>query len=350
MRATFTPEQREIGDTVAALAAGEKARARDALTGPWRAPACDGLLLGDFGLLGVPEAAGGVGSHLIDLLVAVEALGERLVPSRFPAHAAAVQLLCGGDRPDPLPDEVLSGGRVLTCAVDVPGGSGWADGVSPDPLVRTLVPYAAQADGVAVLGPDGVWTAEAAGVAARDSVDPSVPLSDVTLAAPGRVTPAGAGARRAALVVAAELCGVAQGAIDLAAEQARTRRQFGRVIGSFQGVAFQLAEAATARKAAWDLTLYAAWAVDTGRPDAGIQVHAAKAAAGRAAVFAAERCIQVHGGMGITMEADPHLFLRRALVLDARLGRGSWHRRRAGELRVGARVGESPVPGRTAAA
>ncbi|MFF0824654.1 acyl-CoA dehydrogenase family protein [Micromonospora haikouensis] len=348
MRATFTPEQREIGDTIAALASGESVRARDALTGPWQAPACDGPLLRDFGLLGVPEAAGGVGSHLIDLLVAVEALGERLVPSRFPAHAAAVQLLCGGDRPDPLPDEVLAGGRVLTCAVDVPGGSGWADAVSPDPLVRTLVPYAAQADGLAVLGPDGVWTAEAAGVAARDSVDPSVPLSDVTVAAPGRVTPAGAGVRRAALVVAAELCGVAQGAIDLAAEQARTRRQFGRVIGSFQGVAFQLAEAATARKAAWDLTLYAAWAVDTGRPDAGIQVHAAKAAAGRAAVFAAERCIQVHGGMGITMEADPHLFLRRALVLDARFGRGSWHRRRAGELRVGARAGEPPVP--TAAA
>jgi alkylation response protein AidB-like acyl-CoA dehydrogenase len=165
----------------------------------------------------------------------------------------------------------------------------------------------------------------------------SVPLSDVTLTEPVTVAPAGTGPWRATLVVAAELCGVAQGAIELAAEQARTREQFGRIIGSYQGVAFQLAEAATARKAAWDLTLYAGWAVDNHRPDAEIQVHAAKAAAGRAAVFAAERCIQVHGGMGITMEADPHLFLRRALVLDAVLGSGAWHRRRAGALRVAAR-------------
>ncbi|WFE93361.1 acyl-CoA dehydrogenase [Micromonospora sp. WMMD987] len=339
MRATFTEEQQEIGRTVGALADADRGTARAALSGRWQAPAGDGPLLRDFGLLGVPESAGGIGSSLIDLLVAVEALGERLVPSRFPAHAAAVQLLCGDERrTGPLPDEVLDGRRVLTCAVDVPGGSGWADRVPSDPLVRTLVPYAAQADGVVALGPAGVWFADPVRVTVRQSVDPSVPLADLTVAAPERTQPAGAGPLRAALVVAAELCGVAQGAVDLAAEQARTRRQFGRVIGEFQGVAFPLAEAATARKAAWDLTLYAAWAVDTGRPDAGIQVHAAKAAAGQAAVFAAERCIQVHGGMGITMEADPHLFLRRAFVLDARCGRGSWHRRRTGELRIRSRL------------
>ncbi|MFG2043487.1 acyl-CoA dehydrogenase family protein [Dactylosporangium sp. NPDC048998] len=344
MRATFTQEQLEIGKTVGSLAEGEGVTARDALSGPWRAPACDGPLLRDFGLLGVPEAAGGIGSSLIDLLVAVEALGERLVPSRFPAHMAAVQLLCGaGALSGALSGDVLDGRRVLTPAVGVPGAPGIPGTPetpgTPGTVVRTLVRYAAQADGFAALGDGGVWIAEAAGIAPRRSLDPSVPLSDVTLAAPepGGVALAGDGLRRSTLVVAAELCGVAQGAIDLAAEQARTRRQFGRVIGSFQGVAFQLAEAATMRKAAWDLTLYAAWAVDNARPDAEIQVHAAKAAAGRAAVFAAERCIQVHGGMGITMEADPHLFLRRAFVLDAAFGRGSWHRRRTGELRVRAR-------------
>ncbi|MET7422758.1 acyl-CoA dehydrogenase [Dactylosporangium sp. NPDC005555] len=316
MRATFTQEQLEIAKTVRSLVEGEGVTARDALEGGWRAPACDGPLLRDFGLLGVPEPAGGIGSDLIDLLVAVEVLGEHLVPSRFPAHAAAVQLLSGS----PLPEDVLSGERVLTPAMDGP----------------SLVRYAAQADGLAVLRPRGVGIAAVTGVVPRQSLDPSVPLSDVTLAGPAEVTPAGAGPWRAILVVAAELCGVAQGAIDLAAEQARTREQFGRVIGSYQGVAFQLAEAATVRKAAWDLTLYAGWAVDNGRADAEIQVHAAKAAAGRAAVFAAERCIQVHGGMGITMEADPHLFLRRALVLDAVLGSGASHRRRVGALRVAA--------------
>lgn len=212
MRATFTEEQQEIGRTVGALADADRGTARAALSGRWQAPAGDGPLLRDFGLLGVPESAGGIGSSLIDLLVAVEALGERLVPSRFPAHAAAVQLLCGdARRTGPLPDEVLDGRRVLTPAVDVPGGSGWADRVPADPLVRTLVPYATQADGVVALGPAGVWFADPVRVTVRQSVDPSVPLADLTVAAPERAQPAGAGPLRAALVVAAELCGVAQG-------------------------------------------------------------------------------------------------------------------------------------------
>ncbi|GAA1030112.1 acyl-CoA dehydrogenase family protein [Virgisporangium ochraceum] len=303
MRATFTQEQLEIAKTVRALVEGEAVTARTVLTaGEWTAPACDITLLRDFGLLGVPGE-----SALIDLLVAVEAIGATLVPSRFPWHAAAVQLLTG----TAIPADVLEGRRVLT-----PAGN--------------PVPYAAAANGFV----DGAIQ-EAAEIVPRRSLDPSVPLSSVTTKA---ATPASVdGQRRATLVVAAQLCGVAQGAIDLAADQARTRTQFGRVIGSFQGVAFQLADAATQRKAAWDLTLYAAWAVDNAMPEAEIQVHAAKAAAGKAAVFAAERCIQVHGGMGITMEADPHLYLRRALVLDALLGTGADHRRRVGELRISAR-------------
>ncbi|MEU5877831.1 acyl-CoA dehydrogenase [Spirillospora sp. NPDC047279] len=351
MEATFTQEQRDIEASLRSIAKEEKVTARDALEGEWAPPACDAVLLADFGLLGVPEAAGGMGSPLVDLLVAVEVLGEHLVPSRFPAHAAAVQLAAGLGA---LPDDVIEGRKVLTPAVDVPGASGWSgqgagappraaaaatDAAAADGLVRTLVPYAAQADGFAALGADGVWIAVPAGITARESFDPSVPLSDVTFSAPLDAAPAGSGPGRAALVAAAELCGVAAGAIELGAEYARTRKQFGRVIGSFQGVAFQLTDAVKYRKAAWDLTLYAAWAIDKGRPEAAGLVHAAKAAAGKAAVFAAERCIQVHGGMGITMEADPHLFLRRAHVLDAWLGRGSWHRRRVGELQVQQRRG-----------
>ncbi|TQM69685.1 alkylation response protein AidB-like acyl-CoA dehydrogenase [Actinomadura hallensis] len=331
MKATFTPEQRDIQESIRSIAKEEKTTAREALAREWRAPGCDAVLLGDFGLLGVPESAGGMGSSLVDLLVAVEVLGEHLVPSRFPAHAAAVQLAVGLGA---LPEDVLEGRTVLTPAVDVPGRHGWPGRGAADPLVRTLVPYAVQADRVVALDADGVWIAEPADITPRESFDPSMPLSDVTLAVPSDAAPAGPGAGRAALVAAAELCGVAGGAIGLAAEYARTRQQFGRVIGSFQGVAFQLADAVTRRKAAWDLTLYAAWAVDKGRPEAEGLVHAAKGAAGQAAVFAAERCIQVHGGMGITMEADPHLFLRRAHVLDAWLGRGRWHRRRVGELQV----------------
>lgn len=340
MRATFTQDQLDIAKTVSSLAEGGVGQARQALDGGWTAPPTDATLIRDFGLLGVPESAGGIDSSLIDLLVAVEALGEQVAPSRFPSHAAAIQLALGTGM---LPADVLEGRRVLTAAVDAPGHPGWADRSGSDLLVRTLVPYAAEADAVVGLSAHGVWISEPAGIVRRQSFDPSVPLDDVTLAVSDHPAPTGAGVQRATLVRAAELCGVAQGATDLAAGYARTREQFGRVIGSFQAVAFQLAEAATLRKAAWDLTLYAAWAVEQNRPEAAGQVHAAKAAAGKAAVFAAERCIQVHGGMGITMEADPHLYLRRAFVLDALSGRGSWHRRRAGELRVQARRTAAPA-------
>lgn len=136
--------------------------------------------------------------------------------------------------------------------------------------------------------------------------------------------------------LAAEAVGAMEAVHGLTLEYLKTRKQFGRPIGSFQGVAFQLADAFTTIAEAWNLCLYAAWALDVRNDDAELVAHQAKASAGRAALFAAERCIQVHGGIGITMEADPHLFLRRALAGDAWIGQGRWHDRRAGALRVAA--------------
>ena len=326
MRSTFTQDQLDLEKTVRSLAEADRGRARAALEQGWGETAGDVALRRDFGVLGVPESAGGVGSSLVDLMVAVEALGRQLSASSYVAHAAAVQLLVDSGLPL---DDALEGRVRWTPAVDPLTGH---------PETRTLVPCAAGVDAFAVHGPSGVRLATRAIVTERESFDPSRPMADV-VAEPGTAVPAGRGLQRATLVAAAELCGVAQGAIDLAAGYARQRTQFGRVIGSFQAVAFQLVDAVVARKAAWDLTLHAAWAVEHDRPEAELQVHAAKAAAGKAACFAAERCIQVHGGMGITMEADPHLYLRRAMVLDAWLGSGATHRRQAGRLRIAAHRG-----------
>ncbi|WP_232676223.1 acyl-CoA dehydrogenase family protein [Nocardioides sp. R-C-SC26] len=338
MRATFTQEQSDLEKTVRSVAEGERAHARHCLEHGWSAPASDAGLLRDFAVLGVPEADGGVGSSLVDLMIAVEALGRWAVPSRLSVHAAAVQALVGSDVDL---EPALEGREVWALAVDEPGVSGWAGLAdrADAPAAKTLVPDIG-ADAVVALGTDGARLVDAAGCdwTSRESLDEARPLADVVVTGAARASgPTQAeGPLRSALVVAAELCGLTQGALALAGDHARSRQQFGRVIGSFQGVAFQLADVAVAGKAAWDLTVHAAWAVENGRPDAAIQAHAAKAAAGKAAVFAAERCIQVHGGMGITREADPHLYLRRAFVLDATLGAGSWHRRRVGELRIAA--------------
>ncbi|MGH3441485.1 MAG: acyl-CoA dehydrogenase family protein, partial [Nitriliruptorales bacterium] len=171
-------------------------------------------------------------------------------------------------------------------------------------------------------------------------LDPTRPLADLAFDS-AAVASADAGAdsglRRATALLAAELAGVGRGAIDLAVEYAKVREQFGQAIGRFQGVAHQLADAWTAVEESWSLALYAAWAVAAEAADVDQAVHAAKAKAGEAAIHAAERCTQAHGGIGITWEADPHLYLRRALATDGWLGTAREHRRRLGALIVESR-------------
>ncbi|ROO85812.1 alkylation response protein AidB-like acyl-CoA dehydrogenase [Actinocorallia herbida] len=338
MPAIFTPEQLDLERTLLALGEQGPVLARAGHEQGWREPSFESVLMEDYGLVGVPEEAGGVGSGLVDLAVAVEALGRRLVPTRFVAQAAAVQLgLAAGIDVS----AAVEGGARWSPAVDEPGRDGFADPATDlvDGRVRgakTLVAFPEGADALVVSLPGRTALVPAEGVLVRASLDPSRPYGAVSLdTEPLAVGPAGDGLLRGAVLVAADLCGVARGAIELGAAYARERRQFGRPIGAFQGVAFQLVEAFVGLKAAWDLTLYAAWAVQEGEADAAAHAHAAKARAGEAAVFAAERAIQVHGGMGITHEADPQLYLRRALATEPWFGAPSWHRRALGRIRLG---------------
>jgi hypothetical protein len=113
--------------------------------------------------------------------------------------------------------------------------------------------------------------------------------------------------------VAADLVGVMAGALAIAAAHARTRRQFGRAIGSFQAVAHPLAEHHVSVQAARIATYYAAWTVEHGSPAQALQAaRVAKAFASEASRAATEAVVQVHGGIGFTWEHSAHLFLRRA--------------------------------------
>ena len=92
MRATFTDEQEQIEQTLAALGADGLEQARSCLEHGWSAPAAEGQLLGDFGVLGLPEELGGFGGTTVDIAVAVEALARTLVPTRLPVQLAAIQV------------------------------------------------------------------------------------------------------------------------------------------------------------------------------------------------------------------------------------------------------------------
>jgi len=120
---------------------------------------------------------------------------------------------------------------------------------------------------------------------------------------------------RLRLIDAAALAGISQAALEMAVAYAGTRAQFGRPIGSFQAVKHHCANMVSAARRARDQTCFAAVAIDEGRDDAALQVECALFVAGSAALDNAGKNIQVHGGMGFSDEADPHLLLKRAQLL-----------------------------------
>lgn len=122
----------------------------------------------------------------------------------------------------------------------------------------------------------------------------------------------GAQQLRLRLLDAAILVGAAETALEMAVAYARVREQFGRPIGSFQAVKHHCANMALAARRARDQTSFAAVALEASREDAQLQVECAFLTAGSAALESAGLNIQIHGGIGFSDEADPHLVLKRA--------------------------------------
>ncbi|MEU7601742.1 acyl-CoA dehydrogenase family protein [Streptomyces sp. NPDC041003] len=280
-----TEEQRDLRAGVRELLAGRYGR--EALRasvdtgvavdrGLWRE-------LGEAGFfaLRLPESAGGVGLGLPEAVLVFEEAGRALLPGPLVATHLAAGVVPGA-----------AAGTAVVTAFDLEGG---------------LVAYLGEAD--AVLGEPGV----PAGSPVR-SVDPLTPLHRVAQATGDVSEHRSAGA----LLTAALQVGSALRTVELAVRYAGEREQFGQPIGAFQAVkhlcAQMLVRAEVARTA-----VYAA--AVTG--DAG-EVAAAKLLADEAAVRGARDCLQVHGGMGFTWEADVHLHLKRAWVRA-----GQW--RTAGE-------------------
>ncbi|MEE2035503.1 acyl-CoA dehydrogenase family protein, partial [Rhodococcus chondri] len=134
----------------------------------------------------------------------------------------------------------------------------------------------------------------------------------------------------AAALFAAEAAGLADWATSTAADYARVRRQFGRVIGQFQGVKHKVARmlclTEQARVTAWDAAR--ALGEDISPAEASLAAAVAAAVAPEAAFQVTKDCIQVLGGIGYTWEHDAHLYLRRAQSLRILLGStASWKRR-----------------------
>lgn len=118
------------------------------------------------------------------------------------------------------------------------------------------------------------------------------------------------------LLAAAYAVGCADAARDMAADYAKLRQQFGRPIGWFQALKHICSDMAVRAAIARSQLYYAACALDAEDADGAFHIAAAKRLADQAAVDNGRANIQVHGGIGMTDEAVPHLCLKRAHLLQ----------------------------------
>ncbi|MFK7730430.1 MAG: acyl-CoA dehydrogenase family protein [Pseudomonadales bacterium] len=137
-----------------------------------------------------------------------------------------------------------------------------------------------------------------------------------------------------ALLVAAEATGSAASCLDVTVEYLKTRKQFGKLIGSYQGLKHPTVDVLVGMDSARSHIYHAATVVDDGplSEDAEIACRMAKALASDALTFAGDRAIQFHGGMGFTYECDAQLYMRRAQWAQQQFGDSYHHRKRLASL------------------
>jgi alkylation response protein AidB-like acyl-CoA dehydrogenase len=133
------------------------------------------------------------------------------------------------------------------------------------------------------------------------------------------------------VALAAEMAGTMKAALDVTLDHVRERIQFGRPIGSFQGVQHRLAECAVLIEGARWLAYEAAW---HGAPAEAASLAAAHSATAALRVF--HDCHQFNGAMGLTREHDLHVWSMRLPALQLEMEGPGHHRQAAALARWGA--------------
>lgn len=293
-------------------------------------------VLAEFGLAGivVPEEHGGLGLSLLDAALASEALGAAVAPVPFMGVVLGpIALARGGSAeqqaywlPKLASGEMMAavaisepvagardgagvtaaGGKLSGKALFVPGGmaagllivadaEGGLHLVKGDAagLTRTLMPGLDETRRLAELSFDGV-----AGEPLTGGPELLAALRDAGW-----------------VLVAADSLGAAQTMIDKAVAYAKERRQFDRVIGSFQAVKHMCAEMAAELEPCRALVWYAAYAFDAAAQgasgEASLMAAHAKALTSEVGRFVARTATEVHGGMGITDLLGLHFWFKR---------------------------------------
>jgi alkylation response protein AidB-like acyl-CoA dehydrogenase len=280
----FDDVQQAIGDAVAQLC---RERCTDAVVRA-SAGAFPRELWGELAELGVlalctPEGDGGP----LELVAALEALGRALFPGPLAPTFLATQIL-----PADLRARVARGEAIVSLGA----GRIW--------------PWAPAADVFVELDGACAWLARPGALEPVSTLG-GEPWGRGALARERELEGALRGLALHDTALAAYLAGAGLRLLDAAADHARTRVQFGKAIGEFQGVALPLADCRIRLDAAQLLARQAGYALAEQWPDAPVHAAAALLSACGAALATANVCHQVFGAVGITLEGPVFHVSRR---------------------------------------
>jgi alkylation response protein AidB-like acyl-CoA dehydrogenase len=348
----LSEEQRLLQDTIRKLLADAfpTTRAREVSK---TASAHDASLwkqLAENGALGalIPEKHGGSELSFLDAMLIAEEIGRAAGPGAYTATAVMAAVALGDSPDEALHKELLPQIAAGTTRIGVAlaEAHGARDGA------RVRIDHG-RANGVALFALDAVE-------ADRLLVYTSGELALLSVAAPGvEVIPLAAidGTRRFAevrlhsadvlallgateralaagrLALAFDSLGASERALELALAYVAERKQFGRVIGSFQAVKHMLAEIAAALEPARSLAWYAAHVFDHEPRDAEGMAALCKAHLSEVASDVLRKATEVHGGIGFTEQYDLHLWFRRVALTRPLLGGPDLLRDQAQRLR-----------------
>jgi alkylation response protein AidB-like acyl-CoA dehydrogenase len=321
--------------------------------------------LGQLDLIGlaVPEALGGGGAGVLELQILAEELGRSLARTPFLATVglAVSALLESGD--DALQQELLPGvcaGETVLSVVATDQRGVWMPDTSGVVAYENAGEWTldgradhvldgVDADQLLVLADDSLFLVggDHDGLT-RTSLAPfdltrrqavldfdSVPARLVGERRDGRRIVASA-SDRAVTLLAAEQLGTAERMLTLSVEYAKTRLQFGRVIGSFQAVKHRCADMLVSVEHARSAAYHAGRAFDADVDDVRIAASLAHVICSQTAAKVTAGAIQVHGGIGFTWEHAAHLYFKRSTSDRALFGGTPWHLERLAVLVVDA--------------
>ncbi|MBW1774149.1 MAG: acyl-CoA/acyl-ACP dehydrogenase [Deltaproteobacteria bacterium] len=313
--------------------------------------------------LNIPEEYDGMGMNFLDLVILLEEVGYNLLPGPFFSTViAAFPIILGGreeKKKEYLP-KIAEGKLRMSLALTEPTATFDPLGIEMEAVAegdayilngtKLFVEYAHTSDALVAVARTGtgerpedglslfIIDAKAPGV--RISNIPTIGLdrqcevqfTDVRIPNANMVGPADRGwdilkdtLHRAQVGKCAEMLGGMKAALDMTNTYVKKRMTYGKSVASYQVVQHYLADVWIDVETSKNLFYLAAWKICEGIP-CGKEVAAAKAWVGKAFTRVTERCVQMHGAIGLTREHDIGLYYRNAKACDLAFGDSQYQR------------------------